>query len=121
MVGFYYQLLIGDGTDWIVGCGKRLPAPGTKMGTKRKGIGHKAACKIVNTAAMKDPGNIKPIRDAVHAEYKKLHGDNWKKEIDTQGQLLWMIREQKGEHIKMWTHDDSEKWFDLLEGVFLNG
>jgi len=121
MIGFYYQLLVGDGTDWIVGCGKRLPAPGTKMGTKRKGIGHKAACQIVLKAAMREPGNANIVRDAVYAEYKKLHGTDWITHLETQAQLLWMVREQKGEHIKMWTYDGRDQWFDLLEGVFLHG
>ncbi|MHA1138610.1 MAG: hypothetical protein ACTSSE_19205 [Candidatus Thorarchaeota archaeon] len=121
MIGFYYQLLIGDGTDWIVGCGERLPAPKTKMGTKRKGIGHKAACQIILKAAMTDVNNIEPVRNAVYAEYQKLHGKYWKHFIEVQAQLLWMVREQKGEHIKMWTYDDRDAWFDLGTGLFLHG
>lgn len=120
MIGFYYQLLIGDSTDYIVGCGKRVPA-NTKTGTKRVGIGHKAACQIILKAAMANPSDITVVRDAVYAEYQKLHGKHWVHFIEVQAQLLWMVREQKGEHIKMWTHDDRDAWFDLLEGVFLHG
>lgn len=120
MIGFYYQLLIGDTTDHIVGCGKRVPA-NTKSGFKRVGVGHKAACQIILKAAMRSPDNLEPVRDAVYAEYQKVHGSDWVKHIETQGQLLWMIREQDGENIKMWTHDGRDLWFNLIEGVFLNG
>ena len=120
MVGFYYQLLIGDSTDYIVGCGKRVPA-NTKTGTKRVGIGHKAACQIILQAAMKAPGNIEVVRDAVYNEYKKAFGSDWVSHIETQAQLLWMVREQKDNHIKMWTYDERDLWFDLAKGVFLDG
>lgn len=116
MVGFFYQLLIGDGTDWIVGCGKRVPAD-TKMGTKRVGIGHKAACQIILKAAMRKPNDIEPVMEAVYNEYKKLWGDEWVHHLETNARLLWMVREQKDNLIKMWTHDDRDEWFDLDKGV----
>ena len=120
MIGFYYQLLIGDSTDYIVGCGVRVPA-NTKTGTKRKGIGHKAACQIILKAAMSAPNKIEVVRDAVFAEYKKLHGKHWVHFMEVQAQLLWMVREQDGEDIKMWTHDGRDRTFNLIEGLFTNG
>lgn len=128
-VGFYYQLLIGDSTDHIVGCGKRVEAvykSGAKKGEtylKRQGIGPKAALKIITEAAMNkgDKPLLEATLDAVISEYKKLHGDDWQEHLETQAQLLFMIREQDGEKINMWTYDGRDAWFDLTKGVFLEG
>jgi len=125
MLGFYYQLLIGDSTDHIIGCGKRektVYKSGAKKGQsylKRKGIGPKAALKILNNA---DNGseNLQPCLDAVIAEYKSIHGDNWQSHLETQANLLWMVREQRGEIIRRWTFDDREEYFNLVDKVVLH-
>ena len=129
MVGLYYQMLIGDSTDHIVGCGIRETAirkSGAKKGesySRRKGIGPKAAIKILTVAAVSAPAGSTPIEAALEAvirEYKKLHKDNWQKELETQANLLFMVRKQYGEVIQRWTYDGREEYFDLIEGVILN-
>lgn len=128
-VGFHYQLLIGDSTDHIVGCGKRVEAvykSGAKKGEtyiKRQGIGPKAAVKIITEAVM-NKGKLPLLAatlNAVIKEYQKIWGDDWQEELEKQAQLLFMIREQDGEKINMWTYDGRDAWFDLTKGVFLEG
>jgi 5'-3' exonuclease len=119
MVGFYYQCLVGDSTDNIVGCGKRVPATyksGAKAGQnyiKRQGIGSKAALKLLQNA--EDPLSV------VINCYKELHGEDWQEQLETQANLLWMVREHDYNHIKRWTYDGRDEWFDLVEGVILYG
>jgi 5'-3' exonuclease len=121
MIGFYYQCLTGDSTDYIVGCGQRLPgvyASGPRKGEdyiKRKGIGSKLAIKLLTKAYLM--GGIQEARACVISEYKKLHGKDWQKNLETQANLLWMTRESKGSLIKRWTYDDREEWFDLDKGI----
>jgi len=118
LLGFYFQCLTGDSTDYIVGCGKRLPAvykSGAKKGQeyiKRKGIGSSAAMKLLANA--KDPLAV------VIKEYKTLHGDDWQAHLETQANLLWMVREIDGNKIKRWTYDGRDEWFDLVKGVVIN-
>ena len=120
-IGFYLQLLTGDSTDYIVGCGKRVEKvykSGAKKGQKyisRQGVGAKAAMKILVAA-----GDLDSAKEAVRKEYEKIHGDNWQKELETQANLLWMVRYQDGEIIQRWTYDDREEYFDLVKGVIVN-
>jgi len=119
MTGFYYQCLIGDGADYIVGCGKRVPAD-TKSGNRRVGIGHKAACQIVFKAALSDKDNqLEAIKKAVAASYYKLHGKNWQKELEIQANLLWMVREQSKDIIKRWTYDGRDEYMNINTGVII--
>ena len=111
--GLYYQLLTGDATDNIIGCGvkvNKVYKSGAKKGQDyiaRKGIGPKKALSILDCSD--------PLK-AVVEEYKKLHGSNWKKEMETQANLLFMVREQDGKLIKRWTVDGRDEWFDLKAG-----
>ena len=128
-VGFHYQLLIGDSTDHIVGCGKRVEAvykSGAKKGEtyiKRQGIGPKAALKIITEAAIAKGSKplLEATLNAVVEKYKDLWGGDWQKHLETQAQLLFMIREQDGDKVNMWTYDNRDAWFDLSKGVFLDG
>ena len=127
LAGFYYQLLTGDSTDHILGCGKRIQTvykSGAKKGEtyiKRQGVGPKAAFKIITAAAISDENNPdSAMLEAVKQEYIKVHGDDWQSNMETQAQLLYMIREQDGDIVKMWTYDNRDKYFNLVEGVFLN-
>lgn len=126
LAGFYYQLLIGDSTDHIVGCGKReetVYKSGAKKGetyVKRKGIGPKAAVQILLNAAILGDPEVNML-DAVKQCYEEVHGNDWQKHMETQAQLLFMIRKQNGDKIRMWTYDDRDLWFSLKEGVFLDG
>jgi 5'-3' exonuclease len=126
-VGLYYQMLIGDSTDYIVGCGKRVEAvrkSGKDKGQtyiKRAGVGPKTAVGIILTAVMSNSGNVlESALNAVILEYKKVHGSDWQKELETQANLLFMVRKQYGEVIQRWTYDGREEYFDLVEGVILD-
>ncbi len=127
-IGFYYQLLIGDDTDYIVGCGMRLPATyksGAKAGQsyiKRKGVGPMAAVKILTKAALSKGKRtlLESALEAVINEYKKLFQGAWKETLETQANLLFMVREIEGEVIKRWTCDGRDEYFDLIEGVIIN-
>jgi len=120
VIGLYFQLLTGDSTDYIVGCGKRLPTvikSGAKKGQtviKRKGVGPGDAYKILVKA-----GSVEKAKQAVGAEYFKIHGENWQQHLETQANLLFMVRWHEGEIIKRWTFDDRPEYFDLVEGVIL--
>lgn len=129
-IGFYYQLLIGDSTDNIIGCGSRVKAvykSGASAGQtyiKRQGVGPKAAFKILATAAMSAirAGGcvLEESLKAVIKEYKKVHGEDWQGHLETQANLLFMIREQHGEIIKRWTFDNREEYFCLTRGIVLD-
>ena len=127
-IGFYYQLLIGDDTDYIVGCGKRLPAvykSGPNRGksyVKRKGVGPLAAVKILTKAVINKGKNtlLEAALNSVVMEYRKVYGQEWKENLETQANLLFMVREIEGEVIKRWTFDGRDEYFDLIEGVVIN-
>ena len=127
-VGFYYQLLIGDSTDYIVGCGIRTPATyksGARAGedyVKRVGVGPKAAVKILAGAAInvEKQFRLQACLVAVVKQYKKIHGDDWQEHLETQANLLFMVRKQHGEIIQRWTYDGREEYFDLVKGVIVH-
>ena len=127
-VGFYFQLLIGDSTDHIVGCGKRVPSTfktGARAGEttiRRKGVGSSAAIKLLSQAAIYKGSRtaLEACLDAVVGEYKKVFGDDWKENLETQANLLYMVREQYGEVIKRWTYNGRDEYFDLVKGVIIH-
>ena len=118
-LGLYFQLLTGDSTDNIVGCGIReltVYKSGAKKGQeyyKRKGVGPKKALTLLADL------DLDAALDVVVEEYKKIHGSSWQSELETQANLLFMIREQYGEIIQRWTYDNREEYFDLVKGVIL--
>lgn len=128
LIGLYYQMLIGDTTDNIIGCATRVEAvrkTGAKKGetyTKRKGVGSAAALKLLATAVMYrgDRTPREAALDAVVNEYKKIHGSDWQVHLETQANLLFMVRKQYGEVIQRWTYDGREEYFDLVKGVILD-
>lgn len=70
---FMYQMLIGDNTDNIPGCGKKeLVMWGGKQMLRRKGVGSKGAHKILSLC-----GTVGEMYDAVSEEYKKIFGDEY--------------------------------------------
>ena len=111
--GFLFQLLIGDSTDYILGCGVRVPAD-TKMGEKRKGIG---ASKAYNMLIGK---SYSEGLEVVKMAYKDIHGDNWQQALETQANLLFMIREQQGELVKLWTFDNRREILNIKTGLILD-
>ena len=125
-VGLHFQMLTGDGTDYIVGCGKREIATwksGEKKGQeylKRKGLGEVAAAKLLTSAVLYKgdrPANEVTL-GIVIAEYKKLHGDDWQRHLEDQANLLFMVQQQEDNMIKRWTFDGREEWMDIETGKY---
>ena len=98
---FYYQLLIGDNTDNIPGCGIKDWRPwgiahvieycnGAKvkiprMMLRRKGVGDKTALAI-----LKDATTVRELHDLVQAEYQALFPDNWEEVMLENARLLYV-------------------------------
>jgi len=130
-IGLYYQMLVGDNTDYIVGCGKRVETTyksGAKKGQKyirRVGVGPMAAYKLLIQSKLDSVRlDIDPLDAALEVvinEYKKLHGKSWQVHLETQANLLFMVREQNGNTIKRWTCDGRDEYFDLTKGVIIHG
>ena len=91
---------------------------------KRVGVGAGDAFKIIAGAAIKagDPKDVpRKCLEAVISEYKKVFGQGWEKDIETQANLLFMVREMMTDDIfKRWTYDGRDEYFDLKSGVILN-
>lgn len=115
---FFYQMLIGDNTDNIPGCGVRIwqkwgiahevTFPGgkvvkiPKMVLRRKGVGEKTAKKLLGEET--DP---KKLYEIVSEEYKKVFGDDWKTVIIEQARLLYIG--QTPENLFDWS------WLNITE------
>ena len=132
--GLYFQMLIGDSTDNILGCAQRKdvvtksgPNKG-KVTNKRVGIGEMKAYKLIINAIInkKDKTPSEAVLELVKQEYFKIWGKNWQYHMETQANLLYMVRLQRGEIIRRWTVDGRKEYFHLVEGkilteeVFLN-
>lgn len=69
---FFEQLLHGDNTDNILGCGiRKLVKWGGEMKLRRKGVGEKAAIKLISSC-----DNVQQMYDLVKEEYHKVFKDN---------------------------------------------
>ena len=134
-IGLYFQMLIGDSTDHILGCAERKDVV-TKSGPnkgqvkcKRVGVGEMAAYKLVVAAVMNrgDKPADEAVLEMVKAEYFKIYKEDWQYHLECQANLLFMVRLQRGEIIRRWTVDNRKEYFHLVEGkilteeVFLNG
>ncbi len=127
-LGFYFQMLIGDSTDNIIGCAVRksvAPKSGPNKGIfgkpKRVGIGEKAAFKLIIAAIMYKGTRTRSesALECVKQEYIKIHGANWQHHLETQANLLYMVRLQRGEIFRRWTFDGRKEYFHLKEGKIL--
>ena len=127
-IGLYFQMLTGDDTDYIIGCGvrnKKVYKSGHKKGEayiSRDGVGPKQAYKLLITALMYkgDRKVLDVTLDVVKAQYHKVHGDDWQKHLETQANLLFMVRLQRGEIFRRWTVDNRKEYFHLVEGKILS-
>lgn len=128
--GFYLQLLTGDSADYIVGCGKRVESvfkSGAREGesrVSRKGIGPKKALEIIRDAvlsviSLSDSVKLATVHAAVAREYETMFGEGWEAMMETQANLLFMIREQHGDIVKQWTFDGRDQYFDIVKGVIV--
>lgn len=98
---FFYQMLIGDSTDNIVGCGERVL---TKWGSKlneegklvpnmvlrRKGVGDKGAIEILRFCK-----TIKDMKLAIFAEYEKQFGTDRYEDILLENARLLFIGQRE--------------------------
>ena len=126
-IGLLFQMLTGDTTDWIIGCGERKEAvykSGKNKGKayiKRFGIGPKKAMNLLFDGIKGSSNPYNSGLEVVIREYKKLHGSDWQENLETQANLLFMIREKHGDVIRRWTVDGRREYFDLKKGEILNG
>lgn len=80
---FYTQLLTGDSTDNIIGCGKKEPTSSGKL--RRKGIGPKKAEELLSLCE-----NEKQMFQTVALQYQAVYGNEWESAMLENGTLLWM-------------------------------
>lgn len=126
-LGLYYQMLVGDNTDNILGCAERKevitksgPNKG-KANIKRVGVGSMAAYKLI-IAAIMYRGKLTPSQAALNTvikEYQKIWGNDWQEHLETQANLLYMVRLMKGDIFRRWTFDGRKEYFHLTEGRIL--
>lgn len=83
---FFHQLLTGDSTDNIMGCGKRLEVMwGGKLMLRRKGVGAKGADKILALCS-----TVQEMYDAVKIEYDNVFGDESQEVMLENARLLYI-------------------------------
>lgn len=116
--GLLFQALTGDNADHIVGCGVRSGKLG-KTGIKaRKGIGAMKALKLLTDCKQ----DIDSFEEVVFSEYQDLFGDDWVVNLETQVNLLFMIKEgdnkdiSKTKYIKQWTYDKRDSFMEIKTG-----
>jgi len=80
---FYTQMLTGDSTDNIIGCGIKKPTGTGKL--RRNGVGPKKADMLLAGAT-----DVTEMFNIVKQEYINLHGDDWATYMKENGTLLWM-------------------------------
>lgn len=86
---FFYQMLIGDNTDNIPGCGKKeLVMWGGKEQLRRKGIGSKGALKILDGLT-----TAQQMYDAIKPEYEKVYGESHEEVMLEMARLLYIGQE----------------------------
>ena len=99
---FFYQMLIGDNTDNIPGCGaKEEMMWGGNLVMRRKGIGSKAAIKLID--GVKDKWTLYHI---VRMEYFKKFEDDWEDKMIENARLLF-VGQDEGDLFE-WTWLDKE-------------
>lgn len=100
---FFYQMLIGDSTDNIPGCGaKEEMMWGGKLTLRRKGIGKKAAISLLE--GVTDRWTLYHI---VRMEYFKRFDTEWKDKMLENARLLFVG--QREDDLFDWTWLD-KKW-----------
>lgn len=83
---FFYQMLIGDNTDNIIGCGERRPViRGGKEVMWRFGVGSKAAKKLLSGCQ-----TTTGMYHTVRAEYLRLFPDKWECNMLENARLLFV-------------------------------
>ena len=114
---FCYQLLIGDPTDGVMGCGKleeSVYKTGAKAGesyTKRSGVGPVGAYDLLEHAI-----TYQRCMEIVIGQYKHTFGDAWEEQLLENGRCLYMTRKvnDKGQ-FQLWHFRAEElpnSWYD---------
>lgn len=114
---FCYQLLIGDPTDGIMGCGKLVDSvykTGAKAGesyTKREGVGPVGAFDLLEHAI-----TYQRCMEIVIAQYQHCFGDKWEEMLVKNGRCLFMVNKvnEQGQ-FQLWHFRPSElvnSWYD---------
>lgn len=98
---FFHQMLIGDNTDNICGCGERIEMMwGGKLTLRRKGIGEKAAQQL-----LADCSTVEELYNTVSECYQNQFGDRWEEVMLENARLLYIG--QTAEKLFEWS------WLDL--------
>lgn len=101
---FFYQMLIGDNTDNIPGCGKKVMKKwGNSMMLRREGVGSKAALTILGNCH-----TCKEMYEAVKAEYQKVFKEDHEEVMLEMARLLYIG--QKPDNLFTWD------WLDMNQG-----
>lgn len=83
---FFHQMLTGDNTDNIIGCGKKEEVMwGGKLQMRRKGVGEKAADKILATC-----DTVLELYEAVKVEYEKIFDEEHEEIMLENARLLYI-------------------------------
>lgn len=104
---FLWQLLTGDTTDGVMGCGiseKKIYKSGAKAGQeyfKRCGVGALEAYELLQGI-----DNYAEGLRAVATQYVLRFGDGWAEQLLRNGRLLYMSHHvDKGRYIRLWHYD----------------
>lgn len=104
---FLWQLLTGDSTDGIMGCGvleDKIYKTGAKAGQayqRRSGVGAVEAFELIDPVTSYAEG-----LKAVMTQYIIRFGDGWKDELVKNGRLLYMANMVDDGHlVRMWHYD----------------
>lgn len=99
---FFYQMLIGDGTDNIPGCGaKEEMMWGGNLVMRRKGIGSKAAIKLIGNVT-----NKWHLYHIVRMEYFKRFDTAWEEKMLENARLLFVGQNENDLFEFSWLNKD---------------
>lgn len=114
---FLWQMLTGDGTDGVLGCGVREPKvykSGKKIGQsymKRDGVGAVEAFELLDKTTTYMEG-----LKAVIAQYILRFGDGWETELLKTGRLVYMNHMvDDGHFVRLWHYKGVTDRYDLKE------
>lgn len=114
---FLWQMLTGDGTDGVIGCGVReekIYMTGAKAGQKymkRDGVGAVAAFEILDKTTTYAEG-----LKAVIAQYIMRFADGWEEELLKTGRLVYMNHMVDDGHlVRLWHYKGVIDRYDLKE------
>lgn len=113
---FLWQMLVGDPTDGVMGCGvleTKMYKTGAKAGQeyqKRSGVGAVEAFELLDKI-----DNYADGLKAVATQYVMRFGDGWEQHLLTNGRLLYMSNTvAEGSKVRLWHYKPSVlEYFDL--------